>query len=113
MQVKGRRRECTTAEAATRLRHAEAFLTTANLITSDAGKPGDYDFNHVAAGVAVLAGSLPGDVLCCALLGERARGQDHRQAIAFNSRQISVWQRQHLPINSERHASLVRRWLWL
>lgn len=78
---KGRRRACTAADAATRLRHAEAFLATAQLVASEDGKPADYDYNHVAAGVAVLAAIAASDALCCTLLGERARGQDHRQAV--------------------------------
>lgn len=78
---KGRRKACTAADATTRLRHSEAFLDTAQLVASEDGKPGDYDYNHVAAGVAVLAAIAASDALCCKLLGERARGQDHREAI--------------------------------
>jgi hypothetical protein len=48
---------------------------------SDGGLPDDYDYNHVAAGVAVLAAIAASDVICCRLLGERSRGQDHRDAI--------------------------------
>ncbi|NDL60290.1 hypothetical protein [Phytoactinopolyspora mesophila] len=81
MNARGRRRACTPAEASTRLRHAEAFFATAQLVASEEGKPTDYDYNHVAAGVAVLAAIAASDALCCKLLGERARGQDHRQAI--------------------------------
>jgi hypothetical protein len=66
-----------------RLRHAEAFLATAQLVASEEGKPADYDYNHVAAGVAVMAAIAASDALCCQLLGERSRGQDHRQAIAL------------------------------
>lgn len=35
----------------------------------------------VAAALAVLAGIAASDAVCCAKLGERSRGQDHRQAI--------------------------------
>jgi hypothetical protein len=80
--AKSRRRPCSSADAAMRLRHAEAFLATAKLVASEEGKPADYDYNHVAAGVAVLAAIAASDALCCQLLGERSRGQDHRQAIA-------------------------------
>jgi len=66
-----------------RLRHAEAFLATAQLVATQDGKPGDPDYNHVAAGVAVLAAVAASDALCCKLLGERSLGQDHRQAIAI------------------------------
>lgn len=79
----GRRRPCTAQEASTRAAHARAYLETAKLIRSDPGKPGDVDFNHVAAGNAVLAAIAASDAVCCRLLGERARGQDHREAIGL------------------------------
>jgi hypothetical protein len=37
----------------------------------------------VAAGLAVLAGIALADAACCAALGSRARGQDHRQAVSL------------------------------
>ena len=76
-----RRRPCTREEARTRRRQSVAYLETAKLVTSDGSLPSDYDYNHVAAGVAVLAAIAASDALCCRLLGERARGQDHRHAI--------------------------------
>lgn len=79
--VKGRRRPCESADARIRLRHAEAFFATAELVAFEEGKPPDYDYNHVAAGIAVLAAIAASDALCCELLGERARGQNHRQAV--------------------------------
>jgi hypothetical protein len=48
---------------------------TAKLVTGDGSLPDDYDYNHVAAVLAAIAAS---DALCWRLLGERARGQDHR-----------------------------------
>ncbi|HVA59698.1 MAG TPA: hypothetical protein VNG13_04065 [Mycobacteriales bacterium] len=54
---------------------------TAKLISGDPAKPEEVDFNHVAAGNAVLAVIAAGNALCCRLLGERARGQDHREAV--------------------------------
>lgn len=39
----------------------------------------------VAAALAVLAGIAASDAVCCAALGQRSRGQDHRQAIALLS----------------------------
>ena len=47
---------------------------------SEAHKPKEYDYNHVAAALAVLAAIAASDALCCALLGDRSRGQDHREA---------------------------------
>ena len=64
-----------------RHRQAVAYLETAGLISSDGSLPADYDFNHVAAGVAVLAAVAASDALCCLLLGERARGQYHGEAV--------------------------------
>jgi hypothetical protein len=48
---------------------------------SETGRPEDYNYNHVAAGLAVLAAIAASDALCCRLLGERSRGQNHRDAI--------------------------------
>lgn len=76
-----RRRPCTGEDARTRCRQAVAYLETAKLVTSDGSLPADYDYNHVAAGVAVLAAIAASDALCCRLLGERSRGQDHRTAV--------------------------------
>ncbi len=76
-----RRRPCTGEDARARCRQALAYLETAKLVTSDGSLPTDYDYNHVAAGVAVLAAIAASDALCCRLLGERSRGQDHRQAV--------------------------------
>jgi hypothetical protein len=50
-----RRRRCTGEDARTSCRQAVAYLETAKLVTSDGSLPADYDYNHVAAGVAVLA----------------------------------------------------------
>jgi hypothetical protein len=53
----------------------------ARTVTSEGSLPHDYNFNHVAAGVAVLAAIAASDSLCCTLLGERPRGQDHGEAV--------------------------------
>jgi hypothetical protein len=37
----------------------------------------------VAAGLAVLAGIAASDAICCARLGQRHRGEDHRGAAAL------------------------------
>lgn len=76
----GRRRNCSAEQARARYRHAVAYLDTTRLVTSDGSLPDDYDYNHVAAGVAVLAAIAASDAICCQLLGERGRGHDHRQA---------------------------------
>lgn len=74
----GRTQECDRSQAAVRLAHARAFLETAELV-------GDADDElatpQVATALAVLAGIAASDAICCAALGRRSRGQDHRQAI--------------------------------
>jgi hypothetical protein len=50
-------------------------------VVSESERPEDFNYNHVAAGLAVLAAVAASDALCCRLLGERSRGQDHREAI--------------------------------
>lgn len=37
----------------------------------------------MSAALAVLAGIAAADAACCAALGRRARGQDHKQAVAL------------------------------
>ncbi|MGH3304774.1 MAG: hypothetical protein ACRDOK_24520 [Streptosporangiaceae bacterium] len=83
MTGRGRRRPCTAEDARTRAAHARAYLEAAKLIRGDAYKPEDLNFNHVAAGNAVLAAIAASDALCSRLLGERSRGQDHRDAVGL------------------------------
>jgi hypothetical protein len=80
---RARRRPCTADDALTRAAHARAYLETAKLIGSEADKPDDVNFNHVAAGNAVLAAIAASDALCCKFVGERSRGQDHRHAVGL------------------------------
>ncbi|MFG1820606.1 hypothetical protein ACGFIF_43085 [Kribbella sp. NPDC049174] len=74
----GRTEECNRPQAAVRLTHARAFLEVADLV-------GDVDDElaneNVSAALAVLAGIAAADAACCITLGQRSRGQDHRQAI--------------------------------
>jgi hypothetical protein len=81
--TRARRRQCSTEDARIRLRQAKAFLDAAYLVWSETDRPEDLDFNHVAAGNAVLAAIAASDAICCRLLGERSRGQDHREAISL------------------------------
>jgi 5,10-methenyltetrahydromethanopterin hydrogenase len=73
----GRIATCGTVEAATRLAHAHAFLEVADLVGD---QEDELATPNVAASLAVLAGIAASDAVCCAALGQRARGQDHRQA---------------------------------
>ncbi|MEV0288906.1 hypothetical protein AB0H36_32710 [Kribbella sp. NPDC050820] len=86
----GRAEDCNRAQAAVRLTHARAFIEVADLV-------GDVDDelanDNVAAALAVLAGIAAADAACCVALGQRSRGQDHRQAIQLVSQVGSDGQR--------------------
>ncbi|PZF83611.1 hypothetical protein [Jiangella anatolica] len=73
----GRTAACSPAEATTRLVHARAFLEVADLVGE---QDDELATPNVAASLAVLAGIAASDAVCCAALGRRSRGQDHRQA---------------------------------
>jgi hypothetical protein len=62
-----------------RLAHARAFPDTAELVLG----VDDEGSENVAASLAVLAGIAASDASCCAALGRRARGQDHRDAVVL------------------------------
>jgi hypothetical protein len=73
----GRSEACGLAQARLRLEHARAFLEVAELIGTETD---ELATPSVAAALAVLAGIAASDAACCATLGQRSRGQDHRQA---------------------------------
>jgi hypothetical protein len=73
-----RTQQCSMAQARTRLEHARKFLDVAELASGEAE---DMEYASAAAALAVLAGIAAADAACCAALGRRSRGQDHRQAI--------------------------------
>lgn len=68
---------CSKADARIRLRHAVRFLEVAKLVAEEGD---DLDYASASASLAVLAGIAASDAACCAVLGRRARGQDHREA---------------------------------
>jgi hypothetical protein len=72
-----RTQPCSKAQARGRLEHARKFLEVAEMT---AGEAGDVEYASAAAALAVLAGIAASDAACCAALGRRSRGQDHRQA---------------------------------
>lgn len=79
----GRTQPCDARQARVRLEQARAFLEVAELVGTqedEIATPG------VAAVLAVLAGIAAADAACCAALGRRARGQDHRQATQLLAR---------------------------
>lgn len=75
-----RTQPCSSADAATRLRHAQKFLEVAEIV-ADEGE--DIEYASPAAALAVLAGIAASDAACCKALGRRCRGQDHREAAAL------------------------------
>lgn len=75
-----RQEPCSREEAAARLVQADAYLAAAQLVVDD---PTDVANPGMAATLAVLAGIAAADAACCARLTARARGQDHREAIAL------------------------------
>lgn len=74
----GRTQRCSMTQARTRLEHARKFLDVAELVSGEAG---DVGYASAAAALAVLSGIAASDAACCAALGRRSRGQDHRQAV--------------------------------
>jgi hypothetical protein len=72
-----RTQPCDRAHARTRLDHAEKSLEVAELVAGEREIP---ESRSVAAALAVLAGIAASDAACCAALGRRSRGDDHRQA---------------------------------
>ena len=77
----GRVTPCTpaAARARARLRKAQSFVSGAELVL-ELGEGTGLDLPAVAAALSVLAGIAAADAACCSALGERSRGQDHRQA---------------------------------
>ena len=73
----GRTQRCDRARAQTRLDHAAKSLEVAELAAVEREIPSS---RSVAAAVAVLSGIASTDAACCAALGRRSRGTDHREA---------------------------------
>jgi hypothetical protein len=73
----GRTETCGNPEAKTRLAHARKFLEVADIAALET----EIDESRsVAVANAVTAGIAAADAACCATLGRRSGGQDHRQA---------------------------------
>jgi hypothetical protein len=75
--VKTRTQPCDAAQARKRLGDARAFLELAELVDDDAPS----ESIRASAANAVLAGIAAADAACCQALGERSRGDDHRDAV--------------------------------
>ena len=68
------------SHARTRLDNAEKSLEIAELAAAEEEIPAS---RNVAAAVAVLSGIASAEAACCAALGRRSRGDDHREAAAL------------------------------
>lgn len=78
MTTRSRRTQpCDRAQARTRLENAQKSLEVAELAASEQEIPAS---RSVAAALAVLSGIASADAACCAALGRRSRGDDHREA---------------------------------
>jgi len=76
----GRTETCGPQQARTCFTQARAFLEVAELVGAE---PDEAATPGVAASLAVLAGIAAADAACCAALGRRSRGQDHRPVLAL------------------------------
>jgi hypothetical protein len=76
----GRTQPCDRAQARTRLENAQKSLEVAELAAAEQEVPAS---RSVAAALAVLSGIASADAACCAALGRRSRGEDHREAAAL------------------------------
>jgi hypothetical protein len=76
----GRTQPCDRAQARTRLENARKSLEVAELAAVEREIPAS---RSVAAALAVLSGIASADAACCAALGRRSRGQEHREAAAL------------------------------
>jgi hypothetical protein len=75
-RVKTRTQPCDGAQARKRLADARLFLELAETV-DDASAPESLG---VSAANAVLGAIAAADAACCRALGERSRGEDHRDA---------------------------------
>lgn len=73
---------CSRPDARVRLEQSRKFLEVARLVAGEIEISASLG---VAAALAVLAGIAASDAACCAALGRRARGQDHRQALPVSA----------------------------
>ena len=58
----------------------EREIGLAELVAAEEGIPAS---RSVSAALAVLSGIASADAACCAALGRRSRGEDHREAVAL------------------------------
>lgn len=104
-----RTQACDAADGRIRLDHARHFLDVAEIVHDN-----DLDASlSVAASLGVLSGIAAADSASCIALGERARGQDHREAEAVVARVPGVGDemaralRRLLSLKDEAHYGMV------
>jgi hypothetical protein len=78
-RVKTRTQPCTVEQARKWLADAHKFLEVAELASGESSATSV----NVAAANAAPAGIAAADAACCRALGERSRGDDHRDALAL------------------------------
>ena len=83
----GRTNKCDHNQARTRITHANKFLDVVELVASDVDS--ELGAASVAAALAVLVGIAASDVACCAKLGRRFHGQEHRQAVNLDLKEAA------------------------
>ena len=76
----GRTQPCDRTQARTRLENAQKSLEVAELAADEHEIPAS---RSVAAALAILSGIASADAACCAALGRRSRGEDHREAASL------------------------------
>lgn len=72
---RGRTADCNRTDALQLLERSQSLVDAANLLV------GEDEFQGVPAALTVLAGIAASDAACCASLGHRHRGPDHRGAV--------------------------------
>jgi len=86
----GRTQPCDRAQARVRFDNAQKSLEVAELAAGEQEIPAS---RSVAAALAVLSGIASADAACCAALGRRSRGDDHREAAALLRQIVPVGDR--------------------
>lgn len=81
MSGRGRSQRCSPREAKNRLGHAVKFIEVGEIAAGEHDQ--DPEYASVAVSLAVLAGIAAADAVCCKVLGERSRSQDHHDAEGF------------------------------
>jgi hypothetical protein len=75
-----RTQQCDRRDARIRLEHARSFLDVADLVGTDRD---ELATPSVSSALAVLSAIAASDAVCCAVLSQRVRGQDHQQSVAL------------------------------